>query len=292
MRHLRQFVRSLRNDWLGPAPVCLKTCLVLPRVKLIYAYVPKSACTSIKTWLLRYSGECPEIAEKFALAEQTGAKPPEAHDTMHDHFSLKHWSTGVIRRALQDPAYFKFTFVRHPLRRLVSAYLDKVVNAKRPAHELILRGQANAGCSPSTRRRWWQKPPIDAARSLTFREFVRALQAADPESLDIHFRAQHRLLRGLRFDFVGKLENLPQDFSAVQQRLQNTAPLVWRHITEYSAPAPECVADCPAARFRGVAAPPWQSFFDEELRADCCQLYADDFERFGYDFPFATRRAA
>ena len=174
----------------------------------------------------------------------------------------------------------------------MSAYLDKVVNAKRTAHEIILRGQADAGCSPSTRGNWWQKPPIDAERSLTFREFVRALQAADQESLDVHFRAQHRLLRGLKFDFVGKLENLPQDFSAVQQHLQNTEPLVWRHITDYAASAPECVADCPAARFRSVAAPPWQSFFDEGLRADCNQLYADDFERFGYDLSIATRRAA
>jgi hypothetical protein len=292
MRHLRQFARSLRNAWRGPAPVCLKTCLYLPQARLIYAYVPKAACTSIKTWLLRYSGECPEIAAQFASAEQANVKPPAAHDMMRDHFSIKRWSEGAIRSALEDPACFKFTFVRHPLRRLVSGYLDKVVKTKAPAHEIIASGQRAQGIVKASAGSWWRKLQFDEQRSLTFREFVQTLHAFDPETIDVHFRAQHRLLRGLKFDFVGKIEELPGNFAVVQQHVRNAAQLAWRHTSDYAPTAGECVADWSAARFRGVSSPPWQSFFDEPLQAACCELYAMDFELFDYDPTSFTRLAA
>jgi len=263
----------------------------MPERRLIYAYVPKAACTSIKTWLLKHSGECPAIAAQFAEAERTGVKPPDAHFTMRDLYSTKRWSAAPIRKALASPDHFKFTFVRHPLRRLVSAYLDKLVNGKSPAHELILAGQS-ALHRESIPTYLWTKSQIDLERSLTFREFVGALQAADPDGLDVHFRAQDRLLRGLEFDFIGRIENLPQEFEAVQQRLQVSMPLTWKHNREYSVPVSECVADWPAAHFRNVAAPSWQSFYDEPLRRACCELYAADFERFGYVPEIASSRAA
>jgi hypothetical protein len=291
-RMFSQLGRSFRSFLRRHSGPSLETCLMLPKAKVVYAYIPKAACTSIKTWLLRYSRECPEIAAQFDEAEQTGAKPPDAHFTMRDHYSAKRWSAAIIRKALASPDHFKFTFVRHPLRRLVSAYLDKVVNAKTPAHELILVGQMaphNESISPAYS---WTKPQIDLERSLTFREFMGALQAADPDGLDVHFRTQDRLLRGLNFDFVGRIENLPQDFGIVQRRLQVSIPLTWKHNREYSVPVSECVADWPAARFRNVAAPPWQSFYDESLRLACCEVYADDFERFGYAPEISSARAA
>jgi hypothetical protein len=288
MRTFTQFARSFRKMMFRGAGRSLDTCLILPKTKIVYAYIPKSACTSIKTWLLRHSGECADVAAQFDVAERTGAKPPDAHDTMSARFLAKRWPAQVVREAVHGSAYFKFTFVRHPLRRLLSAYLDKVVNAKATAHELIVAWQAANGCSPIRSAGWFKQPAIDAERSLSFREFVQALQAADPETVDVHFRSQDRLLRGLEFDYVGKIEDLPQAYSEVQQRLRIPAPLSWKHVREYSVAVEECVADWPAARFRNVAVPGWQAFFDESLRQACCELYAADFQRFGYSTELTT----
>lgn len=289
MQQLRQLARAIRYTLRGSNKLCLDTCLLMPQRRLIYAYIPKAACTSIKTWLLRFSGVCPDVAAQFDEAERTGVKPPDAHFSMRDRFSTKVSSAASIRAALANSDYFKFTFVRHPLRRLVSAYLDKVVNGKSPAHELICAGQRNLSRQSQLS---WQKPQLDLERGLTFREFVGALQQADPDGLDVHFRTQDRLLRGLNFNFIGQIERLPQDFEVVQQHLQVATPLTWKHSREYSVPSSECVADSPIARFRNVAAPPWQTFFDERLLKICQELYAADFERFGYDAGITSSRAA
>lgn len=292
MRQLRELVRTLRRHLRGPTALSLATCLILPKSRLVYAFIPKAACTSIKSWLLRYSGECPEVAEQYAAAERNGTKPPDAHRAMYDRFNPRNYSALEIQRALIDPAYFKFTFVRHPLRRLVSSYLDKIVNAREIAHPLIAAGQLAQGCSQASLGSWWRAPRIDAERSLSFREFVGAFAAADQEALEIHFRPQHRLLRGLEFDFIGKIENLPRDFEVVQKRLQISTPLTWKHQKDYTVPVTGCVADWPAARFRNVAVPPWQSFFDDELRRTADTLLADDFQRFGYAPARASLMAA
>lgn len=282
MRPIRQFARSLRHTLLGAPNDSLETCLLFPKCKVVYAYIPKAACTAIKTWFVRYSGECPDLALPFERAELAGAEPPDVHDLLRDRYSLKRWSAAKLCGALADPSYFKFTFVRHPLRRIVSAYLDKVVRGLSPAHELIASGQRAAGCPGAISDSWWKPPRIDFERSLTFREFIQTLQAADPDRLDPHFRAQDRLIRGLNFDFIGQIENLPAEFSTVQQRLQIAEPLTWRHIRVYSLPATECVADWPAARFRAAPAPPCKQFFDFALHRQCAELYAADFQRFGY----------
>lgn len=292
MGRFRHWRHSLQRAIFGEPACSTETCLILPQSKLIYAYIPKAACTSIKTWLLRHSGECPEIAEQFNRAEQAGTKPPDAHDTIHGKYSARRYSTATVRAALRNPEYFKFTFVRHPLRRLVSAYLDKVVKAKITGLELIARGQVALSIPQTSLGGWWGQPKIDPDRSLTFREFVDVLWQVDADRVDVHFRAQHRLLRGLAFDWIGQIENLPRDFSPVQQHLQCLTPLAWKHQTEYFRPTGECVSDWPANRFRGIAAPAWQSFFDESLRSSCCELYAADFKRFGYSTDLSGRRAA
>jgi hypothetical protein len=273
---LSHFGRSIRSFLRRCSPQSLETCLILPKAGIVYAYVPKAACTSITAWLLRHSGDCPEFAEQFLIAEQIGAPPPDAHATANNRFLAKRWPARVVREALRSDRYFKFTVVRHPLRRLVSAYLDKIVNALYAGKEVIALGQRARGATS------WATMQIDEERSLTFREFVQTLAVSNSETVDVHFRAQHRLLRGLCFDLVGRFENLQHDFALVRQRLNIASPLPDRQNTSYSLSGNECVADWPAVRFRGVAAPTWPRFFDESLRQISCQLYEADLQRFGY----------
>ena len=270
---------------------CVETCLVNHRLKLVYAYVPKAACTSIKAWLVRYAGWAPELLTKIIQAEAAGLTPgssgyPKIHDHLDQHYSLRKAATSEIESLWDNGRYFKFSFVRHPLSRLVSAYLDKVVWAKSTARRVIRNRQFRNGHLTWRQAAQWfrRNAGFDAERSLTFREFVNQLCREDPERMNPHFRSQARLLRGIPLDFIGRVENSEADFAYVQDHLGIRQPLTSRNKTAYSAGAENVLAaDWPAARFRGSApAPVWQRFFDEPLRKSAEQLYADDFAQFGY----------
>lgn len=262
-------------------PVCLETCLVSHKLRLVFAYVPKAACSSLKRWLIEQGAFGPEL---IAL----GGRP--MHAALDQWHSLRRSPEAVA--VLADPAYFKFTFVRHPLSRLVSAYLDKVVGAEHSARRLIRHAQFRAGhLGLAAARRWlagraWH----DSERSLSFREFVQQLVREDRERVDTHFREQSRLLRGLPLDFLGRVENSRQDFRVIQERLGCPAPLPQQHTRGYTAhPESHCVADWPAADFRRLSgAPRWPAFFDPPLLALATDHFAADFEQFGYSRALAA----
>jgi len=292
MSRLSKIKKSVSEQIFGPPRFCAETCLVSDELRVVYAYIPKSACTSVKTWLLRYGGFLPTIARQYDEAEARGEEGPDAHTVMSEQFALRRRSPAEIERVLSDPSYFKFTVVRHPLRRLVSAYLDKVVKVKSPAYNVIISGQVAAGClSTGNLVNWLRGLPLDRERSLTFREFVASLPKQRLENLDAHFREQDRLLRGIEFDLVGKLENLVQDFAAIQRHLNVSTPLPMRNSGDYAiAEVAECVADWPAAQFRLGKVAPWHRFYDEALLSECERFYAKDFARFGYECRLPEQR--
>jgi len=49
----------------------------------------------------------------------------------------------------------------------------------------------------------------------------------------------------------------------------------------------ECVADKPYP-FRPMLCPSYNLFYDDQLRADVAEIYAIDFEKYGYDFTFPS----
>ena len=102
--------------------------------------------------------------------------------------------------------YFKFAFVRNPWDRLVSCYMSKLVIAgpgfnMRPYGDVTLR------------------------RDMTFKEFAEAVCRIRDEESDPHFRSQHIVIcddgpgKGILADFVGRFENLEEDFGIVAKRL-------------------------------------------------------------------------
>jgi hypothetical protein len=254
---------------------CLDTSLVGRRRRFVYAYVPKAACTSLKLWMA--------AVEELAPALHSRQQQDGIHRLVEERAALRKLSRREAAAILADPQWFKFTFVRHPLTRLVSAYLDKVVPAKSTAQELIRNFQRRLPETP-----WWQRlaieMPIDAERSLTFREMVEQLLREPRQRLDVHFRPQSLLLAGLPLDFVGRVENITEEFAAVQQRLGTCVPLGHKKQQSYAGqPAGEYVADWPAAAFRsGKAHPHWRRFYPPELVAAVVDYYSDDFSRFGY----------
>lgn len=89
--------------------------------------------------------------------------------------------------------YFRFGFVRHPLRRFVSTWQDKVVNAN--YFEL-------------------DEPTLTRMRSRP-EEFAGWVADLDLDDANQHLAFQSRLVDLTQIDFLGRLETFDADFAAV-----------------------------------------------------------------------------
>ena len=163
------------------------------RARLAYLNVPKSACTTIHFLLL--ATERPDEV-RAALA---GADRPESVA-----WQLQYDMRDVLTpsKPLPDECrdYLRFSFVRHPTKRIISGYLNKILMWKDDSekiHEhdpdLFEKRYAPGGFRPQM--------PLE--------EFINRLHRAKPEIVNGHFRQQTVFLtRGgqLQVDFVGRVE--------------------------------------------------------------------------------------
>ncbi|XP_066284370.1 carbohydrate sulfotransferase 11-like [Branchiostoma lanceolatum] len=174
--------------------------------KILYCFVPKVACTNWKRIMIKLRH--PEIEKPQDIS------PQDAHVT---YFlpSLKLYSQEEIQYRLDN--YFKFMFVRDPLERLLSAYINKFTmpyNLK--FHRLygtkiISRFREN----PS-------KDSLQKGDDVTFTEFVQYLldPMAHGPQLNEHWDHYANLCHPCRihYDVIGKYETLDQDVDHVLQR--------------------------------------------------------------------------
>jgi hypothetical protein len=170
-----------------------------------------------------------------------------------------HHSIATFQQVFDAPSfehYFKFTFVRNPWDRLLSAWR-------------FLR----AGGFNDTDRRW-------ARRHLSefpdFGTFVRHWLTPENARSWVHFRPQTDFLRldngrpGV--DFVGRYELIDTDFRQVCDQLGINAPLSTLNV----APAPRR---------------DYRTAYGSESRAIVANVYAQDIGELGYDFDGIKGRA-
>lgn len=162
--------------------------------------------------------------------------------------SGKHDPAAKLRQNLGEliwGKYFKFTFVRNPWDRMVSYYHWR------------LRNQEN----------------VDV-QGRTFKDWLRFLHAGDSQKLNLNgsfqygIKSQFEMLaieEEITVDFVGRFENLQQDFEQICQRLA-IEPKVLPHKNAIN-------------RNRH-----YTQFYDEESRILIEDLYHRDIEYFGYEF--------
>jgi sulfotransferase famil protein len=254
------------------SPLCIRTCLVGRSRRFVYAYVPQAACTSLKRWMAAVEGLLPLPAN--------GSRQPGIHAFVKSRAALPpHEAPSILR----DPQWFKFAFVRNPLSRLVSAYLDKVVPGKWTAARLVRNFQCQ---NPQVA--WWQRLVAalraDVKRGLTFRQLVEQLGRERLDKLDEHFRPQSLLLAGLPLDFIGHVERIDVDFAVVQRRLDTDLPLPHEKKQSYAPQSSGgCVADWPVEEFRAQHSHPhWRRFYPPDVLSAVAHIYQDDFSRFDY----------
>jgi hypothetical protein len=145
--------------------------------------------------------------------------------------------------------YFKFTFVRNPFDRLVSAYF------------FMQKGGIN-----EKDRRWAQRK---LARFDSFEAFVKNWVTPFNVERALHFRPQTRFIcldnRPPAMDFVGYLENIEADFAFVARKLGLNARLLETNRN--------------AARERD-----YRQYYNDETRKIVARVYANDFKMLGYTF--------
>lgn len=241
--------------------------LVNHRHRFVLCPIPKVASSSLKQWFI---STLP--ASEFDAG--AGERP---------HLALAEWSRHQSHDGIDD--YRCVAFVREPARRLVSAYLQKVVQRwdvpESPGRSIVKRVQQRHG------------RPVDYECGITFREFVIAIINESPAELDPHWRPQHLFLPS-EFprndqDFLGHVETFDADLLQISAALGLTdtkryAALRLCYDDEQIAAADVAAIDL---RHRDQF-PAWQSFIDDEMAALIGHYYAVDYARLNYARPPAA----
>lgn len=207
----------------------------LPEHGIVYVKNPKAACSTVLLWLDRiHTGE-----HYFSPGNvHTDNRLPRAQDVGRRR----------IARMLSGEGY-SFTFVRDPMRRFQSAYLDKIVNAKRWREQI----QTALGEEP------------DPERAVSLDDFVTGIERQDPiGEMDPHWRPQHiNVMTSLiTYDHIGRIETFDADLEIIRRAAG--LPLVPVEVRNVAKKPGGILDDRPD--------------LEERVRA----IYAKDFEIFGY----------
>ncbi|XP_050709139.1 carbohydrate sulfotransferase 11-like [Eriocheir sinensis] len=173
--------------------------------KVIYCVVPKVASTSWKRVWLR----------------MTNWINPQAELRTSPRYAV-HLSLPVLafdRNAEEKlRTYRKFMVVRHPFERVLSAYRDKLEGEyENPGYSF--HKQVGKRIQMKYRGVTYR-----GGHNVTFAEFIRFISEAGrgtPEQRNEHWRPMHELCQpcAVRYDFIGKYENLKEDADYLLQWL-------------------------------------------------------------------------
>jgi hypothetical protein len=219
--------------------------------KLLYLETPKAACTTIKG-LLRDLCGAPPI--EYAVGAQ-----PESRRDMFVHIrsnvpvpSLLDLDDQTQRHVLTAPDFLRFSIVRNPYTRLVSAWRNKVMLCE-PGYEHIYRTLMG------------DMPSLHSKKILAFEQFLQFLETEpDLRSCNGHWRRQVDLLLypAIPYTHIGKLEHLPMTMDLIGKHLGPAKPL---RVGRSNSTGGGC------------------DRIDAATAARIYALYAEDFEAFDYE---------
>lgn len=262
--------------------------LACPERQLLVCAIPKNGCTSLKKWFLSF-------------ADPAAADVADVHKHCADHWAISLWE-GPPRDAAFE-SFYTMAFLRDPLIRIASAYIEKFVGGHpygyfEPAREVLEDVARLAGRNVELDEIHHLKYPdrefdlpassaVDYTRGITFREFVQYLCHAPDEHLDVHWRPQSCYLWNRRIDLLGTVPGMNESLRALAQQRGLPEPPEAPHPPRDES-CEECLTDVPSAelydRFiyrRGVL-PPAAALYDDDVRMLVASRYRLDREF--YDF--------
>lgn len=214
--------------------------------KYVYLAVAKAACSTIKKRLLDYE------VSPFKY------KNREIHADIFSSPFVKPYQLDeeTLRQVLFSGEFYRFSFVRNPCVRVLSAYLEKIVCHKPQSREVLRALDL----------------PFDndaiASTDLTFEEFIQSIEKTSLRSLNKHWRPQFMLLLHpfLEFDFIGKVESFEDDWAEVAAKIGLTDD-----------------ADENVLWHQTSAREKLDQYYSSNLVGRVSNVYRKDFEVYGYE---------
>jgi hypothetical protein len=209
--------------------------------RYVYISNPKAACSTIKLFLSR----CEEKDPKYF--------PKDLHRRKSLPFDFPQKIDDLKLNRLFNSDFFIFTFVRHPLKRVVSAYGDKIVsteNRRRKKKEIL---------------KILGKDPDNIETPVSFDEFVSAIISQKPNRLNPHWRPQfYNLFPNIvKYDYIGTVENINEGINIIKLKLG----------------LPDYPLNKQNEKSRFVN---YHEVLTPRNRLKLAKLYAKDFKTFGY----------
>jgi hypothetical protein len=225
--------------------------------KVVYVATPKVACTTLKWWFADLVG----CSDKILDANVSFESDPELiiHDTIHQVERQMTVANSLgLNIALTSQDYFKFCVVRNPFKRVFSAWQSKWLIYEH-LQKSALDGSVISDQSIETVEDF----------QVCFDLFVENLMRCKDKCIDdVHLIPQSELLRPdvINYDCIAKIENL--------EDLKNRLSI---HLgKDYIDPFSNSHANASLL--------PYLTFyFSENAIKSILDIYAADFELFGYD---------
>ncbi|WP_417243507.1 sulfotransferase family 2 domain-containing protein [Celeribacter sp.] len=174
--HRRHFLQTVNLPAFDP-----------PQRRFLYMKMHKAACTTVLATLMKQLAATKNIVEELSM-ERVHAPPQSLLLT-----GPRGVSNAMVEAAVQSDDVFKFTIVREPVARTVSAWADKVdVAGKQRANLMAYLGR-----------------PADAPLSLS--AFIDILAHDEgARDLDRHWRSQRLEMSydQIPYDYVGVVEDM------------------------------------------------------------------------------------
>jgi dermatan 4-sulfotransferase 1 len=159
-------------------------------------------------WFFEQAGfgyiQIPKVATRSIRAAFTAADGLMREGEEFDAFERRcsaHLTHAAMRQRVGDAPVF--AFVRHPLARLHSAWMNKIVDAEREGERNILRCHG-------------------MHFGISFEAFVERVCELPDARIDRHLRSQAWFLadeRGLLPTFIGRMENFSDDWAQLREQL-------------------------------------------------------------------------
>ena len=208
--------------------------------KYLYLEVPKAACSTIKLTLINHEGS--RVNETFTHPHLPIVNSP--------HIKPYQLTPELLEEVYFGDDIFRFSFVRNPYGRCLSAYLDTIVNKKNPFLHMC------------------KALKLDPEVDLSFSEFLSLQKEYPVSNWDKHWQPQTFLLIDdlVKLHFVGKIESFNHDWAQARKMSKKAVPALGKDVVWHSTGADEKIKE----------------YYSENDYRLVNELYGKDFETYGY----------
>ena len=282
----------------------MRRVLVDHHHRVAFFWSPKCASRSLADWIFveLMGGRRKTELETQGKAEPEHGGPKGPHkkrEFRSGSMVNKVYGTDFATAAalIRSHGYLGVAFVRHPARRVASAYLNKLVTHRAgfgngfEGLEFFAREAVSSVYEATDRS--VETQPFDGISMMELLDFIedKAGLARKGDKLNAHWNYQvHRdlLNSGLRFDHVCTVETLEEDFRPIQALFGSDLPIGERNTTRTSHGTPVAsdadLSAVPSMTLLGQAVTA-ANLLHRPVLERIASIYAPDYEFLGYD-PF------